>query len=191
MNTRTGEVQNVPIGIDPGWNHNTGVMRSRTKLNRLIDRLDDPQLDPGLARNMVQEGIRDLSAGQAGTAFLDFLTGAVAGDWPVAVVPQKVLGAIRGESRILRLSQYTANKQAGRIEGKIGHPDVVAEDYLKAQRAMDGGRTFRSDKSSSRSIGAITRRDSNEWEGVKTFHLCRQISGHRLRYVWILCFWEH
>ena len=33
----------------------------------------------------MSEGIRDLSAGQAGTAFLDFLSGAVSGDWPVAV----------------------------------------------------------------------------------------------------------
>ena len=57
VNTRTGEVQNVQIGIDPGWNHNTGIVRSRTRLNRLIERLDlpvgqagDPGLDPGLAR---------------------------------------------------------------------------------------------------------------------------------------------
>lgn len=45
VNTRTGEVQDVPIGIDPGWNHNTGVMGSTQKLNRLAE----PALDPGLA----------------------------------------------------------------------------------------------------------------------------------------------
>ena len=84
VNTRTGEVQDVPVGIDPGWNHNTGVMGSAQKLGRLIDRLDEPGLDPGLARSMVREGIE-------GAAFRDFLTGAVPGDWPVAVAPRNVL----------------------------------------------------------------------------------------------------
>ena len=33
VNTRTGEVQSVQAGINPGWNHNTGVMGSTQKLN--------------------------------------------------------------------------------------------------------------------------------------------------------------
>ena len=41
VNKRTGEVQQVQVGIDPGWNHNTGVMGSTQKLNRLVERLDE------------------------------------------------------------------------------------------------------------------------------------------------------
>ena len=40
-NKRTEKTLNVPIGIDPGWGHNTGILRSQVKLNRLNMRLDE------------------------------------------------------------------------------------------------------------------------------------------------------
>ncbi|RLQ88904.1 phage minor head protein [Notoacmeibacter ruber] len=35
LNRRTGEVTEVPVGIDPGWHTNPGLSRSRTLLNKL------------------------------------------------------------------------------------------------------------------------------------------------------------
>ena len=65
---RTRPWVNDRTGIDSGWNHNTGLMASQQRLNRLVERLDDRGLDPGLARAEVRKGIKS-------TAFLDFLSG--------------------------------------------------------------------------------------------------------------------
>lgn len=110
VNTRTGEVQSVQVGIDPGWNHNTGVMGSTQKLSRMADRLDEPALDPGLARSMVREGVRD-------TAFLDFLSGAV------AVAPRALLDRIGSRSRTVRL-------QSGDLDegGRTWQASIIAAD---------------------------------------------------------------
>ena len=106
VNTRTGEVQSVQAGIDPG-----------------------------LARDMVSEGVRDLSAGQAGTAFLDFLFGAVDGDWPVAIAPQAALDRIGSRSRTVRLSSGSVPDYEG----------LEAEDWLRVQRILDEGGTLDED----------------------------------------------
>ena len=59
-----------------------------------------------------------------------------AGDWPVAIVPPRVLAAIGGKSRTVRLSPYTAGKQKHR------HKDLAPEDYARVQRILDEGELF-------------------------------------------------
>ena len=39
-NRRTGEVTEVPVGIDPGWDTNPGLSRARTLVRQLTDQLD-------------------------------------------------------------------------------------------------------------------------------------------------------
>ena len=158
------------------------------KLNRLnmsLDELAGLKGGDRAARRMIQGALRH-------TAFKDFLTGAVAGDWPVAAVPQEVLGAIGGRSRILGLSQYTANKQAGRIPGKTGHPDVVAKDYLRVQGILDEGEVFRDANRSRVALGFIEE-GGRPWRAVvkatkdqketylETFHRSNEKQRRRAR----------
>ncbi|EAU40171.1 prophage MuSo2, F protein, putative [Fulvimarina pelagi HTCC2506] len=50
-NRRTGEVTSVPVGIDPGWQTNPGLARSRTLLDTLSRRLEELAQVPGGAGN--------------------------------------------------------------------------------------------------------------------------------------------
>ena len=63
------------------------------------------------------------------TAFLDFLSGAVPGDWPVAVAPDQVLAAIGGRSRTVRLPS----------DSVPDYQDLEGEDWLHVQRIVDQG----------------------------------------------------
>ena len=125
VNDRTGEVRNVQIGIDPDWNHNTGALASRQRLNRLAGRLDDPGLNPGAARAEVRTSLES-------TAFLDFLSGAVDGDWPVAIAPGEALARIGERSRTVRLSS----------ESVADYEGLEAEDWVRVQRILDAGGAF-------------------------------------------------
>ena len=46
-NRRTGEVREVPVGIDPGWETNPGLTRTRTLVDRLQTELDTTAAAPG------------------------------------------------------------------------------------------------------------------------------------------------
>ena len=60
------------------------------------------------------------------------------GDFAVAVAPNRVLAAIGGRSRTVRLSAETAAKR------RRAHPDLKPDDYALVQRILDGGELFRS-----------------------------------------------
>ena len=53
---RTGEVVQVPLGVDPGFAYNPGMAQVREAADRLRDALD--QADPELARAQVQQMLR-------------------------------------------------------------------------------------------------------------------------------------
>ena len=51
-NKRTGEIENIPAGIDPGWQHNPGLMRDRSmsmRLQQAIEQLPAREHLPGRA----------------------------------------------------------------------------------------------------------------------------------------------
>ncbi|EFO30943.1 phage Mu protein F like protein [Roseibium sp. TrichSKD4] len=55
-NSRTGEVEKVPVGIDPGWNSNPGKARARNLVNHLNARLAETGTnDPGVAQQVISE----------------------------------------------------------------------------------------------------------------------------------------
>ena len=88
----------------------------------------------------------------------DFLAGRVAGSWPLAVVPDRVLSQIGGRSRTLRLSSETA----------ASHPrfsDFEREDWLRVQRILDEGRVFHGGKDSRVAIGFLEER-GRLWRAV-------------------------
>ena len=128
VNKRTGEMRQIPVGLDPGWDHNVGrVGRVGEALEQVIEKMDAAPED--LARSAARS-----FAGNPGLSV--FLGGEEAGSWPLAVAPQRILGAIRGRSRTLRLSSETARSHAR-------FADFDPEDWLRVQRVLDEGRVFR------------------------------------------------
>lgn len=127
-NKRTGVTIQVPVGIDPGFGHNVGLVgRARDTGDRLIEKMDAAW--PELARAAVGQPWR-------GALFRRHLAGQVEGDWPVAVTPAAAAASLNAQSHTVRLSSATATKQASR------HDDVGARDYALVQRILDEGELF-------------------------------------------------
>ncbi len=150
VNKRTGEMRHIPVGLDPGWDHNVGrVGRVGEALEQAIEKMDAAPED--LARAAARS-----FAGNPGLA--DFLGGKEAGSWPLAVVPKRILGAIRGRSRTLRLSSETARSHAR-------FADFGPEDWLRVQRVLDRGEVFRSAEKARSAIGFLEE-DGELWRLV-------------------------
>ncbi len=129
-NRRTGRIHQVPLGIDPGFQHNVGRARpGRDAMDRLIARID--AAPPDLARAAIGQPWR-------GQIFRRHLEGRSDADWPAAVLGGPVMAAIGARSRTARLSAETAAKQARR------HPDLEPADYARVQRILDEGELFTS-----------------------------------------------
>ncbi len=140
VNKRTGEMRQIPVGLDPGWDHNVGrVGRVGEALEQVIEKMDAAPED--LARAAARG-----FAGNPGLA--DFLGGEEAGSWPMAVTPKRILGAIRGRSRTLRLSSETARSHARFAE-------FGPEDWLRVQHVLDEGEMFFDAKNPRAAIGFL------------------------------------
>lgn len=141
-NRRTEKTSEVPIGIDPGFEHNVGsITTGRDAADRLIGKID--AADEDLQRAAVGKIAQD-------PMFRTFLRVArrdsADGDWAVAVSSDRLAAAIGARSRVVRLSGETAAKQGGRrlrTDRDIGHVDVEAKDYAVVQHAIDGGELFK------------------------------------------------
>ncbi len=127
---RTGRIHRVPIGIDPGFQHNVGLARpGRDSAARLIRKIDAAPDE--LARAAIGQPWN-------GALFRRHLTGASDADWPLAVLPAPVRAAIGARSRTVRLSGESAAKQTAR------HTDLEPTDYARVQRILDEGELFTS-----------------------------------------------
>ena len=148
-NRRTGKTRRVPVGIDPGFDHNVGrINLGRDAADRLIDKIDATPDD--LARVAIGRPWRT-------PMFRRHLAGASEGNWPVAVLPDAILTAIGGRSRTVRLSGETATKQT------VGHTDLTSEDYARVQGILDEGELFAG--RDHRVIGFIEE-DGRSWRAV-------------------------
>ena len=150
-NKRTGQVVQVPRGIDPGWNHNVGrVNLERDAADAYIGKIDRAPED--LARAAV--------GNPWGTPeFERHLAGVSAADWPIAVLDGALIKAIGGTSRTVRLSDYTVTKQA---ESRKGQP-FGAGDYARVQRIVDEGEFYESTER--RGMGFL-QEDGQLWSAV-------------------------
>ena len=106
-NKRTGETMRIPRGIDPGWEFNPGLERSRSLRENLIGKLDDA--DQHLARAAVRTVTdsplldRQLAPMKPGDP--------PKGDLPVAFLERDWKDALGAETQIVRLTQRTTRKQ--------------------------------------------------------------------------------
>lgn len=120
VNRRTGEVRQVPGGVDPGFDYNVGRANMDHLRATATTRLDGA--DPDMAR----EAIAALTQGRAFASFLRS-PGAGRAGFPVATGGQR-LGA--------RLQTVTLPPETARRLGD----SVTADDWRRVQGAIDTGR---------------------------------------------------
>lgn len=121
VNQRSGEISQVPQGIDPGFGYNAGQARRKQLQTVVSDKLNTT------APDLAKAQIADLTRSPAFRAWLDHPVG----NWPLAVLPQMDAVAIGAKQSIAVLSSQTAEKQLRR------HPDLTDVEYANAQRVID------------------------------------------------------
>jgi hypothetical protein len=107
VNRRTGEVTEVPVGIDPGWHTNPGLSRARTLVSQLTQTLDEAGPERA-ARTIAKLWSRETPGG---------------GSWPKAIakMPERV-----------HLPVASSARAAAEMEAK-GEVIAVASDVLAAK----------------------------------------------------------
>lgn len=137
VNNATGEVAEVPKGVQPGWDYASGKSATETTIAARLNRLDS--LEANVARHNVQELI-------GSDLFARFFAGDVPGEFPIAVVPpaeREILGA---DVPTVLLSQASL---AAHIER---HPEIGLADYRRVQELLDRGEVYRRDGEDGRLI---------------------------------------
>lgn len=110
-NPRTGEVRQVPVGIDPGWETNPGETRLRYLEQHLAGTLQTA--DPAIAR----AAARDMAGSWYARRLLD---GGGQGSVPVALLPGDLVEALGARSPVVRYSAKT-------VAAHEHHPEVGPE----------------------------------------------------------------
>ena len=112
LNNRTGQVERVPAGIDPGWDTNPGKLRKEAADRALSQKMEEA--DPVVAQTAVRD-LRDTG--------LEHFLEQPDGFFPVLVLQEEAAQAIGAARRVGVLSAETAAKQAET------HPELGIEDY--------------------------------------------------------------
>lgn len=124
VNKRTGDVQLVPVGIDPGWQRNPGKLRRQAAEGLLRDRLD------GAPEAVVRAALKDVATSwRLERMFAGEATGTV----PVAVLPKDLRRALGAEAGVVQLRDDVAAKL------RRAHPEVSAATFLDFVGAFESG----------------------------------------------------
>lgn len=114
VNKRTGEVRDIPDGIDPGWDYNPGRVGATVAINEaLAQKAADAPYE--LLEPLVAERVRS-------DAFARFVT-KPEGTMPVIPITPPLAAALGIDARIALLSADTMVKQLR------NHPEMTLEDY--------------------------------------------------------------
>ena len=127
-NPATGEVHQVPRGIDPGWDTNPGFERARGVSRAGLDRVDSVLDDMGdeAGGRWGRRYTRELMSGAPFKAFVR--RPGKGAEMPIGVLPARPEGA---GSRLLTLQGFAVRK-------KHGNRRIAPAGWLRAQRIMDG-----------------------------------------------------
>lgn len=136
LNKRTGEIEQIPEGTDPGWQHNPGLMRERTLSRHMADMLDRLPEEPRreAVQKLVSHPLGEAIAG--GKAYRE-------NHLPVAVLPKSLMEPIKAQTSIVRMSGEIGQKatKTGR-SGVPHHAEATPESYRHVQEAVDAGRVI-------------------------------------------------
>jgi hypothetical protein len=160
LNKLTGEVEQVPNGIDPGFAYNVGKASRQAALLR--DKLSGA-IQGGVAPVAASATLAEVFKEGVFTRWHDRLQGQVAAElgrpdyagldkdatlkrlrqrlddksaWPVAVLDDTAKGLLEVESSLVQFSAYDAIKQAVSRTGQ----EFGAQDYLQVQPILDAAK---------------------------------------------------
>ncbi|MEH6522320.1 phage head morphogenesis protein [Sulfitobacter sp.] len=127
-NSRTGEVKQIPVGIDPGWERNPGALRLRAMERLLNGKLD--ALPEEAARVVARDVATSWRAGKV-------MQGRASGAVPVAVLPDEIVALIGAQTRVVQMTSSYGDKFDAK--GR----DVSADQLLVLADALQNGKIAR------------------------------------------------
>ena len=128
VNRRTGEVSQVPVGIDPGWDRNPGIERQRWAELHLQGKLEAAD----------EDAARTLSADLIDSwRFQRLREGSATGSVPIAVISEQARTALQSQTRVVLFSDETALKERHR------HPEVRNDTYKIVADGFERGTAYR------------------------------------------------
>lgn len=137
-NKRTGDTEAVPVGIDPGWNHNPGILRDRTLsrgLNRALDQMPEPARRSAIHQLREHPVFNYVRTNQAGFNYMSRRDPVETGKGhfraAVAELPEELALTLGAQSRVISLSVADAAKQLHK------RPEVGHEVYVALQELLD------------------------------------------------------
>lgn len=128
---RTGEVVELPEGVDRGWDYAPGAsvaaaLATFAKTKGAALALGDPSA--ALAKAYVAALVQN-------PLFARFFDGELKGEYPLAVLDAGLRRAMDAARPVVALSRET-------VEAHRHHPEVSAADYALAQRILDEGELY-------------------------------------------------
>jgi hypothetical protein len=135
VNKRTGDVQLVPVGIDPGWQRNPGKLRRQAAEGLLRDRLE------AAPEAVVRAAVKDIATSWAAERVLK---GTSPGAVPVAVLPDGLPEAAGVKARVVRMtSSYGDKFEAKKRRVTTGTLLILSEALRKGSVLIErrAGRT--------------------------------------------------
>ena len=169
VNKRTGEISEVPVGIDPGWAQNPGATRTENAAAFIAGRIgamsDDARAaavadlaDSWLMKRIVS-GTIPYDAKSLDPAMISRGRIAV----PFAALPTDLAAAIGAETPSVMLSVADATKQLAKRLDAEGAPFVTAKDYAMVQTLIDGAEVIQEGARDLLLVGSI---DGRLWQAV-------------------------
>lgn len=149
MNRRTGELREVPQGLDPAWSRNPGKQRRQAMEDLLQEKLVayDPEAARAAMRDMATSWLADrVIRGQAEARV------------PVARISEGAAAALGARTRIAVISPETAAKQLA------NHAELDPSDYRRLASLMEDGRAVLQE--GGRHVAFIERTDQLPWLAV-------------------------
>lgn len=168
-NRRSGEVSEVPAGIDPGWQTNPGLSRARTLVTRLNERLAEAGEDDARAAiaEIWKTPLPRIVAGLPETERVQL---------PVAVAP-KLAEALDAEAALVTVSRDTL---AVKLSPGRARPTAIGT-FALVQELIDAGAVVDRGQNNRRSV--VTEHDDRWWNTVvarSATGFLRVVSVHRI-----------
>ncbi|ODT18905.1 MAG: hypothetical protein ABS35_22745 [Kaistia sp. SCN 65-12] len=133
VNRRTGEVTEVPVGIDPGWHRNPGVGRQKAIVDNLRQQVERLGEAASSSAPVVERTISDI---WASTAPRDLALKRVKAPLPAAVSPE--LGqALDARSPVIAISPATMAQKMEKHGGVDLQDFVRLRDIIVSGTAID------------------------------------------------------
>ena len=131
LDKRTGELITLPQGVDKGWDYAPGesvaeglARLAKAKATSLALAEPSAELAKAYVAALVQNPL-----------FSRFFSGALSGEYPLAVFDEALRRIVDAHQPVVVLSRET-------VEAHRHHPEVDARDYALAQQILDEGELY-------------------------------------------------